>query len=415
MSQKSVLHLQFDPYCQETYDMTYLIESESDFTGHMNCQDSNNKDNICCNPQYSDPPSPPWHSLSEPTLNLFIKELRTMYYEQVAMELRSGTQYRAQWNKGWDQLWATSALSIERMSIIHFFNKEVMLYMDEEVVYETENSFSLDLTGRYLYRTWLHQYNGRPPLQRGGFIAKHMLIPQQLRMNLAQLSTYHMELSEMLSQSLNVPVSFNTRIDPMAAPPVKSFRNHDYLMRSLFKALYMVIDDQVESYQNDLIELFRQGDSNYKQKVQEFLSSNQTVLLVRTCEDSHLTSPVSFLPLFESGLALAVNRSDYEDEPEPTVVRVRLETAVEFISELLSKEEAASEEAAQARERLEQEQETGCQEFIDRMIGHCQKFGIDSHTRSWTAFRRARARLNNEAFEYDQVSPPWEWLSRWCY
>ncbi|KIL88407.1 hypothetical protein FAVG1_08487 [Fusarium avenaceum] len=408
MSQKSVLHLEFDPHCHDTYDMTYLIESESDFTGHMNCQDSNNKDNICCNPQYSDPPSPPWHSLSDPTLNLFIQELRTMYYEEVAIDLRSGTQYRAQWNKDWDQLWVTSALSIERDSIIHFFNKEFMLYMDEEVVYETENSFSLDLTGRYLYRTW-------HPLQRGGFIAKHMLIPQQLRMNLAQLSTYHMELSEMLSQSLNDPVSFNTCFDPMAAPPIKSFRNHGYLIRPLFKALYMVIDDQFEAYQIDLIEPFRQGVSKYKQKFQEFLSSNHTVLLVRTCQDSHLTSPVSFLPLFESGLALAVNRPDYEDGPEPTVVRVRLETALEFISELLSKEEAASEEAAQARERLEQEQETGCQEFIDRMIDHCQKFGIDSHTRSWTTLRRVRARLNNEAFEYDQVSPPWESLSRWCY
>ncbi|KAI6754904.1 hypothetical protein HG530_012656 [Fusarium avenaceum] len=275
------------------------------------------------------------------------------------MDLRSGTQYRDHWNKGWDQLWATSALSIERMPIIHFFNKEVMLYIDEELVYGTEHSLRLDLTGRYIYRTWLRQYNGRPPLQMGGFIARHMFLPQQLRMNLAQLSTYHMELSEMLSQSLNDPVSFNTCFDPMAAPPIKSFRNHGYLMRPLFKALYMVIDDQFEAYQNDLIEPFTQGDSNYKQKFQEFLSSNHTVLLVRTCQDSHLTSPVSFLPLFESGLALGVNRSDYEDEPGPTVVRVRLETAVEFISELLSKEEAASEEAARARERLEQEQETG--------------------------------------------------------
>lgn len=395
--------------------MTYLIEWEGDMTGHMNCQDSDNKDNICCNPQYSDPPSPPWHSLPEPTLNLFIKELKTMHYEQVAMKLRSGTQYRAQWNEGWDQLWATSVLSIERDSIIHFFNKEVMLYIDEEVVYGTEHSLRLDLTGRYFYRTWLRQYNGRSPLQRGGFIARHMFLPQQLRMNLAQLSTYHMELSEMLSQSLNDPVSFNTCFDTMAAPPIKSFRNHGYLMRPLFKALYMVIDDQFEAYQNDLITPFRRGDNNYKEKVQEFLSSNHTVLLVRTCEDSHLISPVSFLPLFESGPALAVNRPDYEDGPEPTVVRVRLETALEFVSELLSREEAASKEAAQARESLEQEQETGCQEFIDRMIDHCQEFGIDSHTRSWTAFRRARARLNNEAFEYDQISPPWEWLSRWCY
>lgn len=175
------------------------MQWESDFVGHRNCQDSNSSESICCNPQYSGPQAPPWHSLSKRTLKLFVTELKTTYLEQVAMDLRSGTQYRAQWNQGWDQLWATSALSIEQESTIHFFNKEVILYIDEEVVYGTEHSFSLDLTGRYLYRTWLHQYNGRPPLQRGGFIAKHMFLPQPLRMNLAQLSTCHIELSEMLS------------------------------------------------------------------------------------------------------------------------------------------------------------------------------------------------------------------------
>lgn len=138
----------------------------------------------------------------------------------------------------------------------------------------------------------------------------------------------------------------------MAAQPVNSFRNHSYLVRPLFKALYMIIDDQFEAYQNDLIRPFGRGTDDYKQKVQEFRSSNHTVLLVRTCQDSHLTSPISLLPLFKSGLELGVNRPDYEGVAEPTVVRVRLETALEFISELLSKEEAANKEAAQARERL---------------------------------------------------------------
>lgn len=131
---------------------------------------------------------------------------------------------------------------------------------------------------------------------------------------------------------------------------------------------------------------------------------------MRTGNDSHLSSPISFLPLFQSGLEFNVNRPDYQDEPEPTVVRVKLETALQFIADLLKKEEATPE-----IQRCIQEQDEGCQDFVDRMIYDCREFGIDSHRSYWAAFRRVRARLENEAFEDDQAIPSWECLCRWTY
>lgn len=61
------------------------------------------------------------------------------------------------------------------------------------------------------------------------------------------------------------------------------------------------------------------------------------MLLVKTGDEAHLHSPINFLPLFDAGLALNVNRVDYHGDVEETVVRVKLDVAVRFVWELLCK------------------------------------------------------------------------------
>lgn len=184
-------------------------------------------------------------------------------------------------------------------------------------------------------------------------------------------------------------------------------------MCPLFKALYVVYHNQFDDH-DYLDEPMDRGEyekiDDYRQRFIGWQKSNESVLLVRTGNDSHLSSPISFLPLFQSGLAFNVNRPDYQDEPEPTVVRVKLETALQFIADLLKKEEATPE-----IQRCIQEQDEGCQDFVDRMIYDCREFGIDSHRSYWVAFRRVRARLENEAFGEDRAIPSWECLCRWTY
>jgi hypothetical protein len=237
-----------------------------------------------------------------------------------------------------------------------------------------------------------------------------MRLKEPLRTNLAQLSTYHIQLSEILSQSLDDLVTFECYCMPEYTlpllPPTQSCRDHGYSIRPLFEALYIVYDDQFEDHD----EMDKPAGMGEYASNEYSRQSNDTVLLVRTGKDSHLSSPISFLPLFESGLAFNVNRPDYQDEPEPTVVRVKLKTALQFIGDLLKKEEAT-----QVMQRSIQEQDKGCQRYVDSMIEYCREFGIDSHEHSWFAFRRVRARLENEAFEEDQVNPPWKCLRRWTF
>jgi len=62
-------------------------------------------------------------------------------------------------------------------------------------------------------------------------------------------------------------------------------------------------------------------------------SKKQTVLLVRTGDDSHLTARVNFKALRKGGLCLPLERTDILATSED-VVRVSLTTAVKFITDL---------------------------------------------------------------------------------
>ncbi|MBE3044882.1 hypothetical protein IMZ48_20440, partial [Candidatus Bathyarchaeota archaeon] len=46
-------------------------------------------------------------------------------------------------------------------------------------------------------------------------------------------------------------------------------------------------------------------------------------------------------------------------------------------------------------------------------LKHAGKVGIDTNGFTWKAIRRARARLNGEAFEKEQVSSRCDRLSSW--
>ncbi|KAM0547787.1 hypothetical protein ACHAPJ_010248 [Fusarium lateritium] len=152
---------------------------------------------------------------------------------------------------------------------------------------------------------------------------------------------------------------------------------------------------------------------NVSLSIASVFTSTVTVLLVKSGDESQLSSPISFLPLFDAGLALDVNREDYKDGVEPTVARVALDVAIRFIWELLMKEEAAAQEAAKVAERLREEQSAFCEAWVSKVIAHSQEIGIDANGYSWLAIRRALARKNGEAFDDDQVNPMWEWLRHW--
>ncbi|KAJ3529754.1 hypothetical protein NM208_g4001 [Fusarium decemcellulare] len=372
--------------------------------------------------------SPPWQSLSEVMQGLILNELRDLFFEQTATELRSLDTYAVKWRQilgiplvKWRR---PGDVDIKPEDIIKFLNKEVMIYLDTKSIADNSEYGSL---GRYIYREWLHLYNGRPPFQRGGFFAKATRFHDPESDGLDRLSAFHKDLSQMLSAHLDDYVDFypydmrSQTIPPPHYQPIpdraiQSFRNHGYLLRPLFRALYIFVDGQaLAEFPGPMPAQRGEAECHlaYRQRVHIQAMSRVSVLIVKTGDESHLSSPISLLPLFDAGLALNVNRPDYQDGIEPTVARVKLDVAIRFVWELLMKEETASSETAKQAQRLREEQQEFCEAWVRKVVIHSQEVGIDTNGYSWTAIRRALARKNGEAFEYDQIVPWWELLRHW--
>lgn len=271
---------------------------------------------------------------------------------------------------------------------------------------------------RYIYREWLHLHDGRPPFQRDGFFAKAIQISKHGPQTLQQLSACHRRICQQLSDRLDDLVDFHPRasfLEPIPSKKIQSWRDNGYILRHLFRALYIVVDRRSleESQEPDPIWQDHDNLTLYLEDIHNRDLARCTVLLVKTGDEAHLHSPISFLPLFDAGLALNVDRVDYHDNMEETVVRVKLGVAMRFVWELLCKEEGALEEVGKLAKRLRQEQDAFCEAWVQRVMSHSHRVGIDNNGYAWLAIRRALARMNNEAFEEDQVYPIWERIRHW--
>ncbi|KAJ4250181.1 hypothetical protein NW762_011996 [Fusarium torreyae] len=263
--------------------------------------------------------------------------------------------------------------------------------------------------------------------RRGSFFTQAARFHDKVPGGLDRLSGFHRDLSQMLTAHLDDYVDFYPydarsqvipppHYQPILSRAVQSFRDHGYVLRPVFRALYIFVDDQAYAEDHKPLPV-QQGEAKcfieYRQRIYIHLMSRVTVLLVKSGDESSLSSPISFLPLFDVGLALDVNREDYKDGEEPSVARVTLDIAIHSVWELLKKEEAAAQEAAKMAERSREEQTAFCEAWPSKVIAHSQEIGIDGNGYSWLAIRRALARENGEAFDDDQVNPVWEWSRHW--
>ncbi|KAG9495510.1 hypothetical protein J7337_013759 [Fusarium musae] len=314
--------------------------------------------------------SPPWNSLSEERQDLIKKELQYMFFEEIALHLRSGDEYAVGWYATSDLPVARyrhpAQVDIDREEAFQFLNKEIAVYIDTATVQDMD----LGYLGRYLYRAWLHLHNGRPPFQRGGFLAKPLRISKKHTGSLDELSSFHGDLTRTLSIHLDDHVQFeqgrdHSTITPQRVnPSVQSLKDHGYLMGPLFRAIYIVVDNQSLAGYTRTLHVPERENGDWMALRSQFRAnqvSGHTVLLVKTGDDSHLASPISFLPLFDAGLALNVNREDYQDEEEPEVVRVKIDDAISFIWDLTTKEMDCNKNNLDLAESLRQEQDMHCQ------------------------------------------------------
>ncbi|KAF5017840.1 hypothetical protein F66182_10201 [Fusarium sp. NRRL 66182] len=399
----------------------YLVTCNRGRDATIANDDMRNQNDVGYDPTYIEMPS--IHALPENMAELIRQELRPIYFEITAAGLRGEDTYRVWWRRDASMTSMDKRYCVEPRRLYHFLNKEVMVYFETDSVAGTASAKIC----RYIYRQWLRLNHGRPCFQRDGFFAKAAQIsdtdgPQ----NLKQLHVLHRRICLQLSRRLDDLVDFypdaKTKTprppfyEPVHTKDIQSWRDNGYMMRHLFRALYIVVDNQALVEPPALLPVQPTDDPDvYLEHPQEQSLSVCTVLLVKTGDEAHLHSPISFLPLFDAGLASNVNRTDYQGESsgEETVVRVKLSVAMRFVWELLRREEEALESIGQFAQDLRQEQDTFCDAWVEKVMSHSHRVGVDKNGYSWLAARRALARMNGEAFDEDQVYPFWEKLRRW--
>ncbi len=404
-------------------------------------------------------------------VGLLRKELAALFHESTATMIR---YHRDEFTDKWHSLLGMSAfdetqptlpqgyfrpgrfLAPERVE--GYFNKYIAVYFEHTNNDKNDGLFRLssDLAGRYLYRHWLRMHHGRPPFQRHHFLAKPIEFVQRgglmgkepLVTDLPYVLTFHRSLCDSVAareddikpdnrwkrnKEMKSGVASSTekkypQCSPDFCPCLSerplSYRQHGFRLGHLFRSLFMVVDS---CHRDNAIpgKEYEQGlcadyDINpapelrrYEQRERwiNWAVSRHQVLLVKAGDDGHLSTPVSFQPLFNSGRALPVDRENcgsWED-----VVRVRLDHALEFVEDLIRREEKALPHVRQAAEALEDELDELCEQWIGRVLEHAAKVGVDNNGFTWQATRRALARLKGEAFDTEQVTPEWEGLARW--
>ncbi|KAF5643148.1 hypothetical protein F52700_2863 [Fusarium sp. NRRL 52700] len=281
--------------------------------------------------------------------DLIYKELEINFFEHSAAQIRMYAKFKIGWRadycmKNID----TQSLPKHIINPYHlddWTNKEVMVYFEPRAVDTSESQ----RIARYIFRAWLRLHNGRPFFQRDGFFGKPLLLRETGPQSLQEISTFHSNLSQYVSTHVEDLVEFKPLRSWSSSYPgeqvpkdetpgdIRSWREHGYHMSHLFRALYLVVDKQSLPetpglyYQLPELEGY---DRIHKldQRVEKQLEPC-TILLVKTGDEAHLSSPISFLPLFEAGLALNVNRDDYTGGSggEETAVRVKLDVAVRFV------------------------------------------------------------------------------------
>ncbi|KAF5549049.1 hypothetical protein FMEXI_4391 [Fusarium mexicanum] len=339
--------------------------------------------------------------------DLIYKELEIMFSEDCAAQIRMYSKFKI----GWRSDHCMKTINTPRLSkplnnayhLDDWLNKELMVYFEHRSVDISDSQ----RIARYIFREWLRLHNGRPFFQRGGFLGKPLLLGKNGPQNLEELSIFHSDLSQFLSTHAEHLVEFTRGTNwcssyPGIEPPkdetpgdIRSWREHGYHMSHLFRALYLVVDKQSLPeitgicYQPPGLEGYdriHKLDQRVEKEVEQC-----TILLVNTGDDAHVSSPISFLPLFEAGLATNVDRDDYTSGPrdEETAVRVKLDVAVRFVWDLLQMEKEFFDELKKRDQMLEEEQDTRFQAWLEDVVSHSEEAGMDHNLFMWFASRRA--------------------------
>ncbi|GAP91452.1 hypothetical protein SAMD00023353_6200310 [Rosellinia necatrix] len=356
-------------------------------------------------------------------IELVRRHLSDLFYEAAALCLR----FQPPFSHGWTRrrLMPEPEVSL-RISELDLWNKQTAVYfIGDSHCSGYDNGYTDGRLGAYIYREWHRVHDGRPNLQRYNFFAKALHVTKSLEsFDVAAVIDTHRRLCNSMSARLNEEVIFRyhflvremKRKYYPQADIAKTWREHGFTMGHLFRAVLLVADENVfpetcpvqpESELND--------DSTLKEIAAwlERLMPECRVLMVRTGDDAHLSRPVSFASLVDPS-----NSDQGDGSGQVDMVRVTVPVAIRFLHELQVQEEAAYLDLRRVADRMTEERESACREWVDSVMRHAEDVGMDGNEYTWKAVRRMWAARDGETFSAVQgdetrLFPLYSWTSIW--
>ncbi|KAL2121199.1 hypothetical protein VTJ04DRAFT_5226 [Mycothermus thermophilus] len=394
------------------------------------------------------------------------RELENLFHEQAAEKMRN---HWDRWEIYW-QIWShqmpVAAGYIAPNSGQHYIPPELYLNKhQEDGCRGTSPHGSADI----FWKFWFNMHGGRPPLQRYNGLATptriwdcpwlevqddmkytvehHSAMCSRLANLEQRVANIYRIRSERSTLQGRVNGEYEEYLERYAPDPGEgrhTYRQLGLQMGHLYRSIFMIVDcwkyppdppDPDEWKSRDFRPLldiqtttheaikgrepFTMANETPAEEWREWWTARQTVLLVLTEGNKQLSAPISFQPLFDAGRVLPLDREDLcfascspRSRTWEWLVRVRLDHALEFIHDLIRREEDALDHVRYRSEALRRELDDMCGSWIASVVKHAQQVGPDNDINVWKATRRARARESGQAFDVKQVVPDWMFLQR---
>ncbi|KAI1173406.1 hypothetical protein F4777DRAFT_451502 [Nemania sp. FL0916] len=351
-------------------------------------------------------------SLTTDELELVRRHLLDLFYETAAINLR----FQAPFSYGWSRqrVMPTPAAVSRRGFELDLWNKQTAVYfIGDSPDSGHDHGYTDRRLGAYFYREWHRVHDRRPNLQRYNFFAKALQVTKSSEsFDVAAVIDTHRQLCDSMSARLNKEVIFHHpsldeqmkghyRYFPQA-DIAKTWHEHGFEMGHLFRAVLLVADENVLPETCPVQPEFGlTGDSTLEEDAAwlELLMPECRVLLVRTGDDAYLSKPVSFASLVDPSNS---DQGDGDGPGQVDMVRVTVPVAVRFLHELQVQEEAAYPDLRRIADRMTEERERACREWVDSVMRHGEDFGMDGNWYTWTAVRRMWAARDGETFRDGQ-------------
>ncbi|KAI1772335.1 hypothetical protein F4818DRAFT_427125 [Hypoxylon cercidicola] len=317
-------------------DDSYLGDAEE----KVDCLPHCNRDSNFYDQRYAQ--SPTAEPLSEDMVCLVRSQLATLFYERMAYGLQCSRTFRLEWCasgpslRSFDQPRLPPKIFVSRSwlvrnRLLEYADVHVAVYFDW---YPTDfssghNGFETRKLGRYIWRKWFYWHDGRPPFLGYQRFAKPIGLKGSRPRDIQNVREFHRSLCNAVSVGLNQqelpkPSPSTHRSSQMRSqstnpkPPqytnLRTYKDRGREMAHLFRAIVIIVDNQVSQYKEPGIYRPVSTPHEYRHKEKDWSVSQYSVLLFRTGDDAHLSSPISFQSLYDSGKALPVNRPDYDDD-----------------------------------------------------------------------------------------------------